>query len=204
MVVGMTLGAPIALSAVDAPLAVAALTFVVDDAAAQATPSCGGGVVPTITLPGTPCTTSDNDVEIRGGTGRGVGQGGDGGDGGNGGLAMLHEAITMSATSDTSQSLSNSPTGDINNVVTYNIEDTDETVVILNAGNPGSTGTHMLNVGAASQIVNSGGNTGSADASGGEGGNGTGGHGTGTGGNGGDNVPRLPTPAPITIPTFSP
>jgi hypothetical protein len=55
-------------------------------------------------------------------------------------------------------SVSDSPTGDINNVVIYNIEDTDETVVINNAGNPGSTGNHMMNVGGAPQAINTGGN----------------------------------------------
>jgi hypothetical protein len=70
----------------------------------------------------------------------------------------LHDLVTIDATSDTSMSLSDSPTGDIHNVVIYNIEDTDETVVINNAGNPGSTGNHMMNVGGDPQAINTGGN----------------------------------------------
>jgi hypothetical protein len=112
---------------------------------------------------------------------------GDGGRGGNGngGLAILQNRITTTATSETSLSLSNSPTGDISHEMTIIIEDTDETVVINNAGNPGSTGIHMLNVGAASHAVNTGGITSSADASGSGGDGGNSGDATSTSGDGG-------------------
>jgi hypothetical protein len=190
-VVGMTFGAPVALSGIDAPLAPGALTLFAGEAAAQATSSCNQTGSPGVITNN--CSATDNDVDNSGGNGRGIGFGGDaeGGDGGNGGLALMHDAITTSAASNASMSLSDSPTGDISNVVTYNIGDTDETVVILNAGNPGSTGNHMLNVGAASQAINTGGIASKADGSGGAGGNATGGDGAGTGhgGDGGDITP---------------
>ena len=154
LVFGITLGAPIALSSVDAPVTATALTLFVDDAAAQPNvdaEECGVAIL---------CATSES-------------EGGDGGNGGNGngGLAILHDRITTSATSETSQSLSDAQTGDIHNEVTILVEDTDETVVINMGGNPGSTGVHMLNVGGAAQPVNTGGITSGADASG-EGGDG--------------------------------
>jgi hypothetical protein len=160
LVFGITLGAPVVLSGVDAPVAAAALTLLVENAAAQPTidaEECGVAIL---------CTTSEA-------------EGGDGGNG-NGGLAILHDRITTSATSDTSQSLSDVQTGDIYNEVTILVEDTDETVVINMAGNPGSTGIHMMNVGAAAQPVNTGGIISSADASGegSDGSNGGGSHST--------------------------
>jgi hypothetical protein len=200
VILSVTLGAPVALN------------LFVDDAAAQATASCTYGIAPISTI----CTATDNDVsselnsltDNRGGPGRGVGvggdgTGGDGGDGGNGGLALVHDIISTNATSETTQNVSDLRTGDIHNEMTIVVEDTDETVVILNAGNPGSTGIHLLNVGAASQAVNSGSNTSSADASGGDGGdggNGSGGDGTGvgTGGDGGGDI--APPPPPILSP----
>jgi hypothetical protein len=81
---------------------------------------------------------------------------------GDGGVANLHDLVTIGAMSETPMSLNDSPTGDITNVVIYNIEDTDETVVINNAGNPGSTGNHMMNVGGDPQAINTGGNNNSA------------------------------------------
>jgi hypothetical protein len=153
LVFGITLGAPIALSGVDAPAAAAALTLFVDDAAAQIdvdAEECGIAML---------CTTSESEggSECNG----------------HGGLAILHDRITTTATSDTSQSLSDVQTGDFHNDVSIIVEDTDETVVINMAGNPGSTGVHMMNVGGAPQPVNTGGITSSADASGegGDGGN---------------------------------
>jgi hypothetical protein len=154
LVLGFTLGAPIALSGVDAPVAAAALTLFVDDAAAQVNvdaEECGIAIL---------CTASESEG----------GEGGNGGNG-NGGLAILHDRISTTATSETSQSLSDAQTGDIHNEVSILVEDTDETVVINMAGNPGSTGVHMLNVGGAAQPVNTGEITSSADASG-EGGDG--------------------------------
>ena len=153
LVFGITLGAPVALSGVDAPIAAAALTLIVDDAAAQTNidaEECGLAIL---------CATSES-------------EGGRGGNG-NGGLAILHDRITTTATSDTSQSLSDVQTGDIHHEVSIVVEDTDETVVINMAGNPGSTGVHMMNVGGAAQPVNTGDITSSADASGegGDGGN---------------------------------
>lgn len=163
LVFGITLGAPVALSGVEAPVAAAALTLLVDNAAAQPTidaEECGVAIL---------CTTSEA-------------EGGDGGNGGNGngGLAILHDRISTSATSETSQSLGDAQTGDIHNVVTILVEDTDETVVINMGGNPGSTGIHMLNVGGAAQPVNTGAISSGADASGegGDGSNGGGSHST--------------------------
>ena len=84
-------------------------------------------------------------------TGGGGGEGGDAGAGGNGngGLAILHDGITSTTTSEASQSLSDVQTGDIHSEVTILVEDTDETVVINMAGSPGLTGLEMMNVGGA-------------------------------------------------------
>lgn len=157
---GITLGASLALSGVDAPVGTAALSYIVDGAAAQRTADPTPTPTPTSGPPQhdsahdtgggrdcapSRCNTTDNN---HGGTGGGTANGD----------ATLHDLITIGATSDTSMSLSDSPTGDINNVVIYNIEDTDETVVINNAGNPGSTGNHMMNVGGDPQAINTGGN----------------------------------------------
>jgi hypothetical protein len=154
LVFGITLGVPVALSGVDAPVTATALALFVDDAAAQPNVDAEEGGEAIL------CATSES-------------EGGDGGNGGNGsgGLAILHDRITTSATSETSQSLSDAQTGDIQNEVTILVEDTDETVVINMGGNPGSTGVHMMNVGGAAHPVNTGGITSSADASG-EGGDG--------------------------------
>ena len=159
LVFGITLGAPVALSGVDAPVATTALSLFVDDAAAQ-------GFEVTETFTGENCGQELNNCFVT------DNEGGAGGRGGNGGLAMLHEAITTSAASETSPSLSDLQTGFIHNDMTIVIEDTDETVVINNAGNPGSTGIHTQIIGAPSQAINTGSNTGSADASGGPGGDG--------------------------------
>ena len=83
---------------------------------------------------------------------------------GDGGFATLHDLVSLYATSETPMSLSDSPTGDITNVVIYNIADTDETVVINNAGNPGSTGNQMMNVGGDPQAINTGGNNNTANS----------------------------------------
>src|SRR3954470_16245871 len=104
LVLGITLGAPIALSGVDAPVAAAALTLFVDNAAAQNNldaDECGIGLM---------CASSDS--RAAGGNG-------------SGGFAILNDRITTTATSDTSQSLSDVQTGDIHNEVTILVEDTD-------------------------------------------------------------------------------
>ena len=159
LVFGITLGAPVALSGVDAVIGTAALSLFVDDAAAQ-------GFDVTETFTGEECGLGVNNCFVT------DNEGGAGGRGGNGGLANLHEAITTSAASVTAPSLSDSPTGDIHIEVTNIVEPTDETVVILNAGNFGSTGNDMTTMGAPSQSINTGSNNGSADASGGPGGDG--------------------------------
>ena len=142
----LAVGTPVALLTVDAPVTTIALSLVGDDAAAQAartpTPDTGGG----------------GSREPRtGNNGNAIPSDVAGGDGASG-VATLHDLVTIGTTSDTSMTLSDSPTGDINNVVIYNIEDTNETVVINNAGNPGSTGNHMMNVGSDPQAINTGGN----------------------------------------------
>jgi hypothetical protein len=161
---GITLGAPVALWNVDAPVATAALSRVVDDAAAQAavetpTPTSGGGGTRTPNFHGPRTGNNGGDADSSDGDGASGGTG-------NGGLASLHDLFTTSAASDTSQILSDIPTGDIHHDITIVIEDTDETVVINNAGSPGSTGVHAMNVGAPTQLINTGGNNNSADASG--------------------------------------
>jgi hypothetical protein len=160
---GITLGAPVALLNVGAPVATTALTHVVDDAAAQAatatptpTPTPAGG---SRHFPVARTGNNGGDADASDGDGASGGTG-------NGGLAVLQDLVTTSAASDTSQILSDIPTGDIHNEITIVIEDTDETVVINNAGNPGSTGVHTMNVGAPTQSINTGGNNNSADASG--------------------------------------
>jgi hypothetical protein len=182
LVFAITLGAPVGLSGVDGPIATAGLSLFVNDAAAQTEigDDCAFGF--------NGCIATDN-------------EGGDGGDatsrGGNGGLASLHEAITTSAASETSLSLSDSPTGDNHIEVTNIVEPTDQTVVILNAGIFGSTGNHMTNMGAPSQSINTGSNNGSANASGGDtisrGGN-------GGFGNNGDVSQDVPTVSTVVIP----
>lgn len=157
---GVALGAPIALSSVDAPVTTTGLGLVGDDAAAQKaptptpTPTPAGTRTPNFHAP----RTGNNGGDADSSDGNGAGGGTANSD------ATLHDLITIGATSDTSMSLSDSPTGDITNVVIYNIEDTDETVVINNAGNPGSTGNHMMNVGGDPQPINTGGNNNSANS----------------------------------------
>ena len=128
-------------------------------------------------------------------------EGGEGGDatsrsgrGGNGGLALLHETVTTTATSASSQILSDLQTGSIHNEVSFVIEDTDETVVINMGGNPGSTGIHAMNVGGVPQAINTGSPIGSADASGGDSGDATSSGGDGGIGNRGDITGHLGNP----------
>jgi hypothetical protein len=169
LVFGLTLGAPVALSGADAPVAIAALNFFVEDVAAQEetiTGNCNIAALMCIAAEGGDGGPADDATSSSGDGARGGN--------GNGGLAILHNRITTSSTSETSLSLSDVRTGDINHELTIIVEDTDETVVINTAGSPGSTGVQMMNIGGAAQSVNTGGNTSSADASGsgGDGGDG--------------------------------
>jgi len=214
LIFGVTFGAPVALSGVEAPGATAALTLFVDDAAAQTVgcPAAGGGGgaggaggVGAFTPGGAggaggPGTTncnqlnqlmSDNEAGDGGNATSSSGNGGRGGNG-NGGLALMHELISTTATSETPLSLEDVSTGDLHNERTVNVEPTDETVIINMAGNPGSNGIHPMNVGAPVQSINTAGIISSADAAGIGGNGGASGDATSTGGNGGDARQLLP------------
>jgi len=206
LVASISMGAPVALSAVDAPIAAAVLSLFVHDAAADITNTQTAHCDTTDDITNScnnASSITDNSVDNRvdnrvdnsvdnsethrkstGGTGYGHGGDADAGDGVNGGQAILHDLVTAPATSVTPLSLGEFSTGDIENDPTIIIEDTDETVVINMAGNPGSSGVQVMNVGAPAQAINTGGNNNTGDASGGSGGDATGGHGTGVGGNG--------------------
>jgi hypothetical protein len=207
LIFGVTFGAPVALSGVEALGATAALTLFVDDAAAQTVDCPGTGGAGGAASPigvgignggaGGPATTncnqlmSDNEAGDGGNATSSSGNGGRGGNG-NGGLALMHELISTTATSETPLSLEDVSTGDLHNERTVNVEPTDETVIINMAGNPGSNGIHPMNVGAPVQSINTAGIISSADAAGIGGNGGASGDATSTGGNGGDARQLLP------------
>jgi hypothetical protein len=100
---GTTVGAPVALLHVDAPVATAALSGVVGDAAAQK-------AAPT---PAPSVKKADSRRSQEPPTGNNGNASPSDGGGGNSasGSATLHDLVTLGATSDTSMSLNDSPTG---------------------------------------------------------------------------------------------
>jgi len=162
---GIMLGAPVALSGSGAPFAPFGLSLVGDEAAAQAIADCPASGVGSFPR----CTPTNIETDGEGGDARSSS-----GNGGPGGTASQRELVSLSAASQTSQTLSDVETGPIHNEATIIVEDTDETVVINMAGNPGSNGIHMLNVSAVPQAINTGGNNNSAAAPGGDSGDASG------------------------------
>jgi len=183
LVSGLTLGAPVALSGVDAPIASAALTLFVDDAAAQLiedvvdigdisdirSEDCG--------ILGVLCNASESDS----------GDGGDarssGGDGGDGGFANVHDVGNAHADATSSVTVDDVTTGDaVGHAVNVDARGATDPVVVLVAGSFPDTGVDVFAPAGNAQAGPAGGNGITADASGGAGGDAT-----SQGGNGGDN-----------------
>jgi len=148
LVIGLIMGTPVALSGIGAPPATAGLRLFVDVATAEVVADCSpvGFAV---------CTPTNVENKSKGGDPTSSSR--NGGPGGPSRLTTLHDLVTQTAALETSQSLSDAQTSDISQDVTIVIEDTDETVVINMAGNPGSSGIHMMNAGAVPQATNTGG-----------------------------------------------
>lgn len=170
LVVGSTLGAPVVLSSVDAPVATRALSAFVDEAAAQ---SCNDDSV---------CSASESEG----------GEGGDatarGGNGGNGGLAIVRDIGNARADAANSVIVDDITTGDAHAAdVIVDARGASDPVVVSVAGSFPDTGVDVFAPGGSAQAGTTGGNANGADASGGEGGDAT-----ARGGTGGDDKSYSP------------
>ena len=180
---GFTVGVPVALSSVEAPVATAMLTVLVQDAAAQLeiTGDCNLAVV---------CDTSTSasgdagDATGTGGSGESGGDGGDGGNGGRGGFATVHDVGNAHADASSSVVIDDIATGDaIAHQVNVDARGAARPVVVVAAGSFADSGVDIFAPGGNAQAGTTGGYGLSADASGGDAGDGGDG---GDGGNGGD------------------
>ena len=202
LVFGLTLGAPVALTGVDAPVATAALTLFADDVAAQAPVNC------TITQALGLCAGSDADagnssgVGGAGGSGSGrpggnssadAGDGGNSGRGGNGGFSTVHDVGNAHADASSSVVVGDITTGDVDgHEIQVDARGATDPVVTLVAGSFGDTGVDIFAPGGNAQSGTTGGNANSADSSGGDSGDGgDGGDATSRGGNGGNGTGGL-------------
>lgn len=201
LVFGLTLGAPVALSGVDAPVATSALTLFVDDAAAfQSTVDCT--IVAGNDALGL-CAGSDNEggaggpgtggvggpgADGRGGASRSTaGDGGDSGNAGDGGFSSVHDVGTAHANASSSVIVGDVMTGDVNgHTIHVDARGATRPVVTLVAGSFGDTGVDIFAPGGNAQAGTTGGNANMADSSGGDSGDaGDGGDATSHGGDGG-------------------
>jgi hypothetical protein len=198
LVFGITLGVPVALSGVDAPVATAALTRFIDGAAAQATTTCTNGTAGIITGTGDVCNSTDNDIfntttDANGEGGRGgnaTSSGGSGGNGGNGGFSALHDVGNASADASNSVTVGDITTGDLHAPdLIVDARGATRPVVVVVAGSFLDSGVDIFAPSGNAQAGTTGGNGNLADSSGGSGGDG--GNATSSGGNGtgGDTTP---------------
>ncbi len=182
LVFGITLGAPVALSNINAPVATAALTLFVDDVAAQVididAENCGFLAIL--------CNTSESD---GGDGGNAASTGGDGGNGGRGGFATVHDVGNAWAQASVSVIIDDIATGDaIAHEVNVDARGATDPVVLAVAGSFPDTGVDVFAPGGSAQAGTTGGNGVGADASGGDGGDGGDSTATGGGGGGGGGI----------------
>lgn len=174
LIFGITLGAPVALSGIDSPVATAALRVFVDDAAAQTTTNCDSDIVGIVL--GCIAASNDNDsgdggnANSSGGDG---GPGGDGGRGGDGGFASVHDVGNAHADASNLVIVDDVTTGDASgHNVTVDARGATRPVVVLTAGSFVDTGVDVFAPGGNAQAGTTGGYGLNADASGGAGGDG--------------------------------
>ena len=179
LVIGITLGAPVALSAVDAPVLTAGVPLFVDEAAAFQPTTPGGGA-------GGLASSTSTATGGDGGHGGAGGRGGEGGDGGAGGFATIHDVGNASADASSNVTIDDITTGDASgHEVIVDATGADKPVVVAIAGSFSDTGVDVFAPAGSAQAGTTGGNGLSADASGGAGGEGGAGGSGGGGGAGG-------------------
>ena len=210
LVVGLGLGAPVGLSTVDAPVATAALTRFVDDAAAQPTVDCtlvllafcpdnsggdslgvggnGGSATGGTGAPGTGGAGGLGDGGRGGNSSADAGDGGNSGRGGNGGFSSVRDVGNANANASNSVIVGDITTGDVDgHAIQVDARGATDPVVTLVAGSFGDTGVDSFAPGGNAQAGTTGGNANTADSSGGDSGDaGDGGNATSSGGNGGN------------------
>src|SRR5687768_12767465 len=163
LVLSITLGAPLALSAVNTSLATVALRLLADEAAAQID-TVGDCNFATL------CSTSDNDggdagdATASGGDGGAGGDGGDGGRGGSGGSSSVHDVGNAHADASSSVIIDDITTGDaIAHQVNVDARGATRPVVVAVAGSFPDTSVDVLAPGGNAQAGTTGGNGLSAD-----------------------------------------
>jgi hypothetical protein len=136
---GMAVGAPVALSSFDSPLATAALTLFAADAAAQTLDGDDCGNIPIL------CSASDSESGDGGSVSDVQASGGNGGRGGNGGFATLHDVANAHADASSSVVIDDVTTGDaIAHQVNVDARGATRPVVVLVAGSFLDTGVDVF------------------------------------------------------------
>jgi hypothetical protein len=197
LVFGIGLGAPVALSGVQAPIVTAALTPFVSGAAAQATTTCTttGDVSPITNLGiGDQCTSIDTHTTLTNETSESHGEGGrggnatsTGGNGGDGGLSAVHDVGNASANASSSVTIGDITTGDLAAPdVNVDARGATRPVVVLVAGSFLDSGVDIFAPSGNAQAGTTGGNGNPANSSGGSGGDGGNASSRGGNGTGGD------------------
>ena len=201
LVFGIGLGAPVALSGVEAPVVTAAVTPFVTNAAAQATTTCTttGALSPIANLGiGDQCTSIDNRTalttaltnetsESHGEGGRGGNATSTGGNGGDGGLSAVHDVGNASANASSSVTVGDITTGDLAAPdVNVDARGATRPVVVLVAGSFLDSGVDIFAPSGNAQAGTTGGNGNPADSPGGSGGDGGNASSRGGNGTGGD------------------